>query len=235
MRPGDGEVVEGLGDLLRGICDRPCQGRQPVSQQLPATLQRRQVCPLSPVVTGASGRAVPDARRRLTRLTHVQTHSATGIQPGEPDPAQWMGAGSVRLTLTDATRQEYLDDMTGSRNSAAGATRLGTLCCSFCSKEEEAVAKLVAGPGVYICNECVELCNHILAEQSVSKVAGWGERTDDELLASLARVQALVSQVDAAVHDHVDILRARGISWTRIGEALGVSKQAAWERFSGED
>jgi predicted transcriptional regulator len=44
-----------------------------------------------------------------------------------------------------------------------------------------------------------------------------------------------VSQVDAAVHDHVDVLRARGMSWTRIGEALGVSKQAAWERFSGED
>lgn len=109
------------------------------------------------------------------------------------------------------------------------------LCCSFCSKEKEAVAKLVAGPGVYICNECVQLCNHILAEESVPKVAGWSERPDDELLASLARVQALVSQVDAAVHDHVNILRARGISWTRIGEALGVSKQAAWERFSGED
>ena len=40
---------------------------------------------------------------------------------------------------------------------------------------------------------------------------------------------------DAAAHDHVGVLRARGISWTRIGEALGVSKQAAWERFSGED
>jgi hypothetical protein len=45
----------------------------------------------------------------------------------------------------------------------------------------------------------------------------------------------VVSQTDAAVHDHVGILRDRGISWTRIGEALGVSKQAAWERFSGED
>jgi hypothetical protein len=48
-------------------------------------------------------------------------------------------------------------------------------------------------------------------------------------------MQAITSQVDAAIHDHVGILRARGISWTRIGEALGVSKQSAWERFSGED
>jgi biotin operon repressor len=55
------------------------------------------------------------------------------------------------------------------------------------------------------------------------------------LLANLGRLQAGVSQVHAALHNHVDKLRDRGVSWTRIGEALGVSKQAAWERFSGED
>jgi hypothetical protein len=109
------------------------------------------------------------------------------------------------------------------------------VCCSFCIKEKGAVAKLVAGPGVYICNECVNLCNLIIAEDPAPSVGGWLDQPDDEMLASLARIQAVVSQVDAAVHDHVDILRSRGISWTRIGEALGVSKQAAWERFSGED
>ena len=51
----------------------------------------------------------------------------------------------------------------------------------------------------------------------------------------MARTQAVVAQVDAAVHDHASVLRGRGVTWTRIGEALGVSKQAAWERFSGED
>jgi hypothetical protein len=108
------------------------------------------------------------------------------------------------------------------------------VCCSFCIKDKEAVTKLIAGPGVYICNECVDLCNLIIAEPA-PKVGGGDAQPDDELLASLARIQAVVSQVDAAVHEHVSILRARGISWTRIGEALGVSKQAAWERFSGED
>lgn len=115
-----------------------------------------------------------------------------------------------------------------------GASRLAPLCCSFCIKDTDAVAKLVAGPGVYICNECVDLCNQILAEPA-PEFGAWNERPDDELLASLARIQAVVSQVDSAVHDHVDILRGRGISWARIGEALGVSNQAAWERFSGED
>ena len=124
--------------------------------------------------------------------------------------------------------------MTGSPGSPATASRHDTTCCSFCIKDQEAVAKLIAGPGVYICNECVDLCNLIIAEPA-PKVGGWDGQPDDELLASLARIQAVVSQVDAAVHEHVSILRARGISWTRIGEALGVSKQAAWERFSGED
>ena len=140
----------------------------------------------------------------------------------------------VRAALTIINRQDYLDDMTTSRTLAPGAG-LGTLYCSFCRKDKGTVSKLIAGPGVYICNECVGLCNLILAEEKTPEFGAWNERPDDELLAGLGRIQAVVSQVDAAVYDYVDTLRARGISWTRIGEALGVSKQAAWERFSGED
>jgi hypothetical protein len=121
------------------------------------------------------------------------------------------------------------------RSQVPGAARLENLCCSFCNKNKDAVAKLVAGPGVYICNECVDLCNLIIAEKPSSEFRAWTEQPDDELLTGLAKVQAVVSQADAAVHDYVDVLRGRGISWTRIGAALGVSKQAAWERFSGED
>jgi ATP-dependent Clp protease ATP-binding subunit ClpX len=39
------------------------------------------------------------------------------------------------------------------------------LCCSFCGKTQEEVKKLVAGPNVYICDECVDLCNEILVEE----------------------------------------------------------------------
>ncbi len=39
------------------------------------------------------------------------------------------------------------------------------LICSFCGKNQDEVRKLVAGPGVYICDECVELCNDILTEE----------------------------------------------------------------------
>jgi len=50
------------------------------------------------------------------------------------------------------------------------ATKKGTgkqshLFCSFCGKSQEEVRKLVAGPSVYICDECIELCNDIIAEE----------------------------------------------------------------------
>ena len=39
------------------------------------------------------------------------------------------------------------------------------LCCSFCGKSQKDVRKLIAGPSVYICDECVELCNDIITEE----------------------------------------------------------------------
>jgi len=44
--------------------------------------------------------------------------------------------------------------------------RSDTLICSFCGKSQEEVKKLIAGPTVYICDECIELCNDIIAEES---------------------------------------------------------------------
>ena len=41
----------------------------------------------------------------------------------------------------------------------------GNLCCSFCGKSQKEVKKLIAGPGVYICDECIDLCNDIIVEE----------------------------------------------------------------------
>jgi ATP-dependent Clp protease ATP-binding subunit ClpX len=46
-----------------------------------------------------------------------------------------------------------------------GPERVGTLFCSFCGKSQAEVKKLIAGPAVYICDECVALCNDIIAEE----------------------------------------------------------------------
>src|SRR3989338_8891221 len=40
------------------------------------------------------------------------------------------------------------------------------LCCSFCGKSQKEVRKLIAGPTVYICDECIDLCNDIIAEEN---------------------------------------------------------------------
>ncbi len=42
---------------------------------------------------------------------------------------------------------------------------LGPLKCSFCGKTQNQVLKLIAGPGVYICDQCVDLCNDVIAEE----------------------------------------------------------------------
>ena len=44
--------------------------------------------------------------------------------------------------------------------------RSENLICSFCGKSQDEVKKLIAGPTVYICDECIELCNDIIAEES---------------------------------------------------------------------
>jgi ClpX C4-type zinc finger len=135
-----------------------------------------------------------------------------------------------------------------SRTAAPEALR-----CSFCGKGQDKVFRLVAGPGVFICNECVDLCDQIIAEQLDLKRAHdtgsdktmrkddpptlkvWDSLTDDELLAEMVRAHGAHENVDRAVAHHVAALRARGVSWARIGEALDMTRQSAWERFSGEE
>jgi ATP-dependent Clp protease ATP-binding subunit ClpX len=116
--------------------------------------------------------------------------------------------------------------------------------CSFCGKDQEAVAKLIAGPGVYICNECVGLCDDILAAEADARSATSGLGLSDwqslsalgadDLLLRLAPARAATSAIEANLRGVVELLRRKEVSWSRIGEALGMTRQAAWERFSGE-
>lgn len=105
------------------------------------------------------------------------------------------------------------------------------LFCSFCRKDETTVPSLIAGPGVHICGTCVALCNDILEGRPSPGFAGWDTLGDQDLLESL---RPSVDQSEAALgvlHTQVDVLRKRGVSWAAIGDALGISRQAAWERF----
>jgi ATP-dependent Clp protease ATP-binding subunit ClpX len=113
----------------------------------------------------------------------------------------------------------------------------GPLHCSFCLKSQHEVAKLIAGPGfIFICDECVGLCEAIIAERphpSIGdarfKIANIPTET---LLARLKPIEQTLQGMGNQLQTVVEELRGREVSWARIGEALGVSRQSAWERFS---
>ena len=78
--------------------------------------------------------------------------------------------------------------------------------CTFCGKSDRQVNKLIAGPGVYICNECVALCQQVLDAKpaKIPRLAPWQQDHDlDAVLENLPRI--------------------------------GMTRQSAWARFSGEE
>lgn len=109
--------------------------------------------------------------------------------------------------------------------------------CSFCTKPDDQVETLVAGAGVFICNECVDLCVLVIANKRTSgaapRVPVWGEMEDQALLEHLPRIEAVRDQVDDDLRAWVAEARRRELSWERIGEVLGMKRQSAWERFAG--
>ena len=127
-------------------------------------------------------------------------------------------------------------------SDTAPGTAAPEVNCSFCAKPSSAVAKVIAGPGVYICNECVQLCSDILVqEQRASSPPGTQlpareeAMTDEEILSLLPRIASVSAQTDASLQRLVTVLRGRGVTWARIGAALQITRQSAWERFSGEE
>jgi ClpX C4-type zinc finger len=114
------------------------------------------------------------------------------------------------------------------------------IACSFCLKPTADVQKMVAGPGVFICDACVALCVEIIATEltstSTPAVAQWEQELSDEgLLAHLPKIAALQAQVERQLTGWIRHARSRGITWARIGTVLGMTRQSAWERFSGEE
>jgi hypothetical protein len=113
-----------------------------------------------------------------------------------------------------------------------------TVHCSFCGKPGSEVEKVIAGPGVYICNDCVSVCNTILATDDGSSrapISVLRSQTDDQLLDQLPLVASVAAQVETGLRERVLLLRERKVTWARIGSALGMTRQSAWERFSGEE
>jgi hypothetical protein len=113
-----------------------------------------------------------------------------------------------------------------------------SVACSFCLKSTTDVATMVAGPGVFICDSCVAVCVEIIENKPEAPpvlVAWERDLTDEALLELLPQVAAAGAQVERQLTGYVRKARTAGVTWQRIGTALGMTRQSAWERFSGEE
>jgi len=73
----------------------------------------------------------------------------------------------------------------------------GALSCSFCGKGREDIWRLIAGPEVYICDECVSLCADIMIEESAGEMsaAAEGQRAKWQVLASALSAKAAAARL----------------------------------------
>ena len=100
------------------------------------------------------------------------------------------------------------------------------LKCTFCGKSQKQVRKLIAGPSVYICDECIELCNEIIEEELGGAAAFATESLDlpnpKEIKAFLDEYvigqDAAKKQLSVAVYNHYKRIRASG-TLTRSGKS----------------
>lgn len=106
----------------------------------------------------------------------------------------------------------------------------GLLRCSFCGKSQNEVKKLIAGPGVYICDECIELCNDIIAEErereettkatlKVPRPIDIKSHLDDYVIGQDRAKKALA----VAVHNHYKRVNSLGSGTKKDGIELAKS------------
>ncbi|WP_153348968.1 ClpX C4-type zinc finger protein [Nocardia aurantia] len=105
--------------------------------------------------------------------------------------------------------------------------------CSFCGKPHTTVAKLVAGPGVYICDECVALSANII-DDSAGTGSARSSRPDyptADILAMLPVLLRSAERVEAELTGWIGRLREQQIEWQAIAAAMGMSVETARLRF----
>ena len=103
--------------------------------------------------------------------------------------------------------------MSNERNGKGEDGKL--LYCSFCGKSQHEVRKLIAGPSVFVCDECVELCNDIIREEMQEKTASGGEKLPKPQEINEVLNEYVIGQIRAkkvlsvAVYNHYKRLEAQ--------------------------
>lgn len=110
--------------------------------------------------------------------------------------------------------------------------------CSFCGKPNTEVKTLVAGPGVFICNECVDLSVTVVAatagvssEESARLRAQALDRPAQDILDMLPGMARSAARVELELARWVGRAREKGADWQQIADVLGTSAGDARQRF----
>jgi ClpX C4-type zinc finger len=99
------------------------------------------------------------------------------------------------------------------------------------SSRSNEIRKFAGPAAVNICDECVELCNEVVA-RGAPRSSSKGDTSEELPTECLQPIEDTIQGRGNQLQQVVDILRSREVSWARIGAALGISRQSAWERFS---
>lgn len=133
---------------------RPAR-RLPLEGKPSGVLKRQQL----PPDLGPEFQAEFDSQGRLTRLCHGQGRGWS-LEIPSAERAQAVRATRVEWSAEEESLEEFCLRWVATIQKQGGFPRE----CSFCGKDQSQVARLIAGPEVMICNECVELCSEILGE-----------------------------------------------------------------------
>jgi hypothetical protein len=148
--------------------------------------------------------------------------------------------GEPYATALRMVRQQQENRMPSTTTPADPTTPDGDVIasCSFCGKPSTEVQRLVAGPGVYICNECVELSAAIIddagratAEESSRRRSQHVDLTTDEMLTMVPALVRSLDRVERELAAWVNRLRQREVDWPTIASACGLTADEARRRF----
>jgi len=141
---------------------------------------RVDVVNLAELAGAIRGRATGNALDRIEAALAVSDELTTGadeligqfVAEARASGYSWTEIGQRIGVSKQAARQRFVRRETGPPSPAPqprarrrGRGKAGGGRCSFCGKPEMPGLRLIAGPGVYICSECIGLCNEILAEE----------------------------------------------------------------------
>ncbi|GAA4703876.1 hypothetical protein [Nocardioides conyzicola] len=107
--------------------------------------------------------------------------------------------------------------------------------CSFCGTKGKRGMRFGGGLGAMICESCVSHYHEVFASAAKTSRAArppWEAMSDAEILSNLPLISQTADEVNEFLVEWVELARSRKLSWAEIGKAMGVSRQAVWERFA---